>query len=317
MRTPLCCSFSLDRRAGPAAAAPTTTPPPPPPPLSSSFLLILRQTYPNRSAACPLPIALHAGKKAGADKKLAKELESQYKKDLAESPPGHVVDSPIGPVSDPKTRKLLIDLISTMNASFPDYDFSTVSADHFVPEADINLVINKINKYVVEPIELTNPGFSEKVWTAINDTIQIKEARVYSYVSDSDDDPMNEGSLWSFNYFFYNAAEKKIIYFTCYANSKFQSAPVGMEGVDDSGYGGEGKGMMAGDDLGGGDEIQFAFAGDEDMDDEAYEADDWDHEAGDGAAGGAAGGGGGGSRSMGLSQDHEDDGAPLSADLPR
>ena len=31
--------------------------------------------------------------------------------------------SPLGDFSDSSTRKLLINLIATMNASFPDYDF--------------------------------------------------------------------------------------------------------------------------------------------------------------------------------------------------
>ena len=32
-----------------------------------------------------------------------------------------------------------------------------------MPEPDINAVIHDINKHVVEPTELTNPGFSEQV----------------------------------------------------------------------------------------------------------------------------------------------------------
>lgn len=38
----------------------------------------------------------------------------------------------------------------------------------------------------------------------------------YSYNPDLDSDPFGEdGSLWSFNYFFYNKRLKRIVFFTC------------------------------------------------------------------------------------------------------
>ena len=131
----------------------------------------------------------------------------------------------------------------------------------------MNTVINNINKYVVEPIELTNPGFSEKVWTAINETIVLKEAKVYSYMPDAcdDDGPFSEGSLWSFNYFFYNVSLKKILYFTCYANSKFQSQHGGGEDIDETSAIDDSKSRCD-------TPVHFAFAG-EDMEEEGYQ--DW------------------------------------------
>lgn len=40
----------------------------------------------------------------------------------------------------------------------------------------------------------------------------------YSYNPDLDSDPYGEeGSLWSFNYFFYNKKMKRILFFTCRA----------------------------------------------------------------------------------------------------
>lgn len=39
---------------------------------------------------------------------------------------------------------------------------------------------------------------------------------VLSYNPDLDSDPFGEeGSLWSFNYFFYNKKLKRIVFFTC------------------------------------------------------------------------------------------------------
>ncbi|KAG0318009.1 hypothetical protein BGZ99_005929, partial [Dissophora globulifera] len=72
-------------------------------------------------------------KAAGADKKLYKQLENKY------DPSGHQtmmsppdddgfnirnIISPFGPMDQPASRKTLFYLIGTLNASFPDYDFS-------------------------------------------------------------------------------------------------------------------------------------------------------------------------------------------------
>ena len=45
-----------------------------------------------------------------------------------------------------------------------------------------------------------------------------KNTTVFSYVSDNESDPFSQvGSLWSFNYFFFNAQKMKICFFTCVA----------------------------------------------------------------------------------------------------
>ena len=70
-------------------------------------------------------------KKAGPDKKLSKALEQQYAEEPASLPSEMLGTSPLGSLAHAATRKLLIDLISTMNASFPDYDFRC----HFSPRS--------------------------------------------------------------------------------------------------------------------------------------------------------------------------------------
>jgi hypothetical protein len=51
------------------------------------------------------------------DRRVLKDLERQYCSDVASS------KSPIGSMRLPSTRKLLSQLIVTLNSSFPDYDF--------------------------------------------------------------------------------------------------------------------------------------------------------------------------------------------------
>jgi len=48
--------------------------------------------------------------------------------------------------TDANTRKLLISLITTMNASFPDYDFSNLRAEQFDRELAPAVAITSLNE---------------------------------------------------------------------------------------------------------------------------------------------------------------------------
>jgi hypothetical protein len=74
-------------------------------------------------------VEAYSCKAAGDDKRLGKQLERQLSEELAHSPPSmSPTMSPLGPLTDSNTRKLLISLITTMNASFPDYDFRSATS---------------------------------------------------------------------------------------------------------------------------------------------------------------------------------------------
>lgn len=52
---------------------------------------------------------------------------------------------------------------------------------------------------------------------------------ILSYNPDLDSDPFGEeGSLWSFNYFFYNKKLKRIVFFTCRSVRSAQSHLISM-----------------------------------------------------------------------------------------
>jgi len=159
-------------------------------------------------------------KRAGEDKKMAKILEQQYVDELATSPQSLGV-SPLGPLSSSSTRRLLIDLISTMNASFPDHDFSVLRPEQFVREHDMNTVMATVNNYLAPLRETYNSTFLEELWLAMESVVRLHECEVYSYIPDMEEDPFSEGNLWSFNYFFFNRSLKRILYFTCIATSKY------------------------------------------------------------------------------------------------
>lgn len=66
---------------------------------------------------------MSTGKSAGEDKRLGKKLERHYEEELSTPESPLLQSSSLGDMSKQSTRRLLINLISTLNASDPDYDF--------------------------------------------------------------------------------------------------------------------------------------------------------------------------------------------------
>ena len=108
---------------------------------AAAFHLILACS----SSVAPLPLSVAAGKPAGDDKRLGKQLERQISEELAHSPSLSPSVSPLGPLTDSSTRRLLISLITTMNASFPDYDFSNLRAEQFEREISPYIAVTSLN----------------------------------------------------------------------------------------------------------------------------------------------------------------------------
>lgn len=118
-------------------------------------------------------------------------------------------------------HKTMVNLMSTMNATFPDYDFCNTHFDQFEKQC-LSTARNVINNTLAEMVELHHHSehFLNQLWHALDIVICPKDCEMYSYVSDKEnEDPFNENALWSFNYFFYNKQLKKILYFTCICKS--------------------------------------------------------------------------------------------------
>jgi hypothetical protein len=91
-----------------------------------------------------------AGKLAGDDKKAAKEITQAVDSELKQLPhssshSAHLLDSPLGDLHESSTKHLLVSLITTLNASNPDYDFSGLRAENFQREQSVQAAINSIN----------------------------------------------------------------------------------------------------------------------------------------------------------------------------
>jgi len=122
----------------------------------------------------------------------------------------------LGDFSEISTRKLMTDLILTLNASFPDYDFSNIKPNQFQKLKMVDVRKN-IRQHLSEfASQRSSPNFLEELWTAVNEVIDLKESTVYSfdYEFTEDDDSANN-SLWNFHYFFVNKSIRRIVFFTC------------------------------------------------------------------------------------------------------
>jgi len=172
-------------------------------------------------------------KTAGSDKKLYKALNAQYEL-LAKSPDLHcdLSISPFGPLSLSTSRRTFISLVCTLNASFPDYDFSSVKPEQFKKEPNLRMVVNYINT-VLGSVVPDYPAFSGKMLSVLEEEIRIRECDIYSYIEGEADAFSEDGIIWSMNYFFFNKKLRRLVFLTCRCSSKTvlrQSESVTMAG---------------------------------------------------------------------------------------
>jgi len=170
--------------------------------------------------------------------------------DLSKSPNFAYSNSPLGDFQNSCTRRLMTDLILTLNTSFPDYDFSNVRPSHFVRIPTPTEAIHRTNQKLSELAATTAVGssFLQKLWTAIDDAVSLTSSDVYSYVPpsmDDDDDPLSfltltlngpdivkTVPLWSFNFFFVNKSLKRILLFACVQTMRNEIRSTSIEDDD-------------------------------------------------------------------------------------
>lgn len=189
-------------------------------------------------------IESYSCKMAGQDKRLFKTLSTEpgmAPNDLqALSPPQSFLshspsrqysrsqsDDGEGFLCDTISTKTLFYLISTLNASFPDYDFSNAKSEEFSKEPSLQCVVNAVDSQLFATVGDAFSSLKQQLWSTIDEEISLAECDIYSYNADLTSDPYGEeGSIWSFNYFFYNKKLKRLVFFTCKATSPCAPAPI-------------------------------------------------------------------------------------------
>ena len=170
-------------------------------------------------------VEAYSCKPAGDDKRVGKQIERQLSTELAHSPHLSPTMSPLGPLTDIHTRKLLISLITTMNASFPDYDFSDLRAEQFDRELSAHTAVTQLNTLVLTALDTQQPGIKDEFWAAVGETVDMSGCELYRYMPSTDSE-LDEGALWSIHYFLFHRREKKVLFVSASAQSKMHTDEV-------------------------------------------------------------------------------------------
>lgn len=136
----------------------------------------------------------------------------------------HTNKNTLGDISELATRRLMTDLILTLNASFPDYDFSNASPQQF-EKLSVERVQRKISERLSELATLrkldatgklptsSNVDLVVEIFNALDSVVSLKECDIYSFEDESFLDESDH--LWSFHYFFVNKSLRRLVFFTC------------------------------------------------------------------------------------------------------
>jgi hypothetical protein len=93
--------------------------------------------------------------------------------------------SPLGSVNESSTRKLLINLILTLNNTFTDYDFRDLKPEDFVREASLDLIMTSVNNRLSRVDDATSSEFCTKLWAGLTSEMALRDCEIYSYVQAS------------------------------------------------------------------------------------------------------------------------------------
>lgn len=126
----------------------------------------------------------------------------------------------LGDISELATRRLMTDLILTLNASFPDYDFSNAKPQQF-EKWGLARVQRSISERLNELATLrklskapnANHDLVVEIFSALDGVVNLKECDIYAFEDESFLDESDH--LWSFHYFFVNKSLRRLVFFTC------------------------------------------------------------------------------------------------------
>ncbi|RDX64400.1 Repressor of RNA polymerase III transcription MAF1-like protein, partial [Mucuna pruriens] len=198
-------------------------------------------------------------KHAGTDKKLSISLETEILDYLGKSSDTDS-SSPDQTLLTKTSRRTLVYLVLTLYHMYPDYDFSVVKgfdrqfrktvaleaessslsisqvfwsfkccnikAHQFFAEESWDSFKQIFDTYMFEASKewaetVGGASLPDTLFKALDEVVKLVDCEIYSYVPDSEADPLQErGAIWSFNFLFYNRKLKRIVtfQFSCFSN---------------------------------------------------------------------------------------------------
>ena len=272
---------------------------------------------------CDLYTTKAAGADKKLYRAIEKELEQQYQtlikvsaaatksRKHSEVPTVNLSrSSPFGSLSQTSSRRTFAYLIATLNASHPDYDFShLLRPSDFRREKNLRYVMTSLDTtlYNLRPRPTSNdvgsywsssaassaPAnlsassdiWNPRKWRMIDKEMNLRECNIYVYAPEEDPYDGDEGAIWSFNYFFFNKARKRVCYIylkglSIISHSPSQKFAITMKRSADVGWIGSepGSSKRAKYWLGNRENVSGGWDDDDDDDDYGYGNAKWDDE---------------------------------------
>lgn len=160
-------------------------------------------------------------KDTGNDKQLRKQIESKLLEEIEElKTPEYSfsssIVSPFGPLDQTASRRTFFYLIATLNAVFPDYDFSGMRHEVFNKLPSVSIVQNTVQNTLFKLVKSPSSNYlQQQIWGAIDETVDLANCDIYSFNPDWNCDPYSdEPTIWSYHFFFVNRNLKRIVLFT-------------------------------------------------------------------------------------------------------
>lgn len=121
---------------------------------------------------------------------------------------GSLSSSPFGPLDKPASRKIFAYLISILNASDADHDFTSLQPEDFGREPNLSRVISTFNNILLGLGQSLPPH----LWECLDNIMDLKDCTIYthkppeSYLADE------PGCMWCMMWFFFNKRRKRVAY---------------------------------------------------------------------------------------------------------
>lgn len=139
---------------------------------------------------------------------------------LSEQHSGSETDADDFVLLDSVSKRTLFDLIGALNVAYPDYDFSEIKSKSFSLIPHVETVMEAVDNKFSATVN-NYSSIRDELWMAIDDEIQPRDCRIYSFKSNYSDDPFSEdGCLWCLNFFFHNKSLKRLMLLSCRALSQ-------------------------------------------------------------------------------------------------
>ncbi|ANB14421.1 RNA polymerase III-inhibiting protein MAF1 [Sugiyamaella lignohabitans] len=138
---------------------------------------------------------------------------------IQNSTAGSLSSSPFGPLDQAASRKTFAYLISVLNASDPDRDFSSLQPEDFKREPSSTSVVNTFNNILFGQGLPVPP----RLWETLDKNIDLKESSIYSHTPPEAFLADEPGTMWSMMWFFFNKRRKRVAYIHLKAVRHYQS----------------------------------------------------------------------------------------------